>query len=218
MTRETVQPLGQPASPTVTDGPRPRAAILQPKTRACDLMSRSGRAESTGCVNSGRRWHRRIPSCKLSDFARPFVFSAVALRALDDIPDEGIAVPRSWHLHSFAVRLVGAGVSLAGCATRHRSPISNTIPAATRTAPSRSKASSPARGGCRSSRSLLQGGRWDRRSDRAVAERKGRRRPGGDAVRVKGRVNDLAMFGGQSVAGLHLAKRTDVSALQAVMR
>src|SRR5512145_1568050 len=22
----------------------------------------SGRAESTGCVNSGRRWHRRIPS------------------------------------------------------------------------------------------------------------------------------------------------------------
>ena len=31
--------------------------------RACDLMmSSTGRVESTGCVTSGRRWHRRIPS------------------------------------------------------------------------------------------------------------------------------------------------------------
>jgi len=31
--------------------------------RACDLMMSSmGRVESTGCVTSGRRWHRRIPS------------------------------------------------------------------------------------------------------------------------------------------------------------
>ena len=41
--------------------------------RACDLMCWvAGRVESTGCVTSGRRWHRRIPSSRFTIPARPF--------------------------------------------------------------------------------------------------------------------------------------------------
>ena len=106
--------------------------------RARDLMCRgSGRVESTGCVTSGRRWHRRIP---------PFVsrVGAALSRSHDENP-----VPRRRRRcarrdHDPAVRCRCAAPT---------SPISSATPAVTRTAPSASTASSPARGGFRSCRS-----------------------------------------------------------------
>ena len=43
-----------------------------------------GRAESTGCVNSGRRWHRRIPFASSADFARLFVIRGERHAETDD--------------------------------------------------------------------------------------------------------------------------------------
>src|SRR5438034_6769436 len=49
-------------------GNRGFSAIFEHLSRARDLMSSpAGRAESAGCVTSGRRWHRRIPCVKFHD-------------------------------------------------------------------------------------------------------------------------------------------------------
>ena len=97
-----------------------------------------GRVESTGCVTSGRRWHRRIP-CSSHRFGAALSTETPMTKHFRASPSS----PRSRRSRRVARCRSAARISRISRSTR----------AATRTAPSASTASSPARGAFRSCRS-----------------------------------------------------------------
>jgi hypothetical protein len=147
-----------------------------------------GRAESTGCVNSGRRWHRRIPS-QVVDFARPLLsLGEMSMRTTTRL----------------AASLVLA-LTISGCALAVRHP----SVAELKYNPGRYQDRTVAIDGIVTSS-------WgvplvpfrlykvdDGTGEVTVVAQNGRVPTKGAHVRVTGRVNEFATLGGQSV-GLHI--------------
>jgi hypothetical protein len=155
----------------------------------------SGRAESHGGVNSGRRWHRRSPSQVKADFARPFVSV------------------KGYGMHKRLLPFVTAAVLalvLPGCALGVR----NAQVADLKYNPGRYYDKTVAIDGIVTSSwgvPLMPFKLYkvdDGTGEVTVLAQDGRTPTRGAHVRVKGKVSEVATFGGQSV-GLHL-RQTDI--------
>src|SRR5216683_2313279 len=159
-------------------------------------MSRlAGRVGSTGCVTSGRRWHRRIP---------PFVsrFGAAPTR------DLGIRNPVMLKtLSRFALVAAIAAVTSA-CAMSLRNPSIADL----RQHPGRYQDQTVSVNGVVTSSWGLpllpfRFYKVDDGTGEVTVLSEGRRMPAtGERVRVKGRVEEVAMLGGRPL-GLHLRER-----------
>jgi hypothetical protein len=203
------------------DGAMRICLIFFGKIAAWELMTvRSVARNQTGCVNSGRRWHRRIPFARwpiprgqLPAFAatRPPAgkpFAAAPTTAAEARKEENMtSKPRF-------VRGVAASIVLAtmlsGCALAVRRP----SVAELKYNPGRYHDKTIAIDGVVTSS-------WgvplvpfklykvsDGTGEVTVVAQNGRTPTKGAHVRVKGKVNDFATFGGQSL-GLHI-QQTDL--------
>jgi hypothetical protein len=158
-----------------------------------------GRAESTGCVNSGRRWHRRIPSLTWSISRGHFVSQEAIMSRF-----------RARHVTPVALAALAVTFALSACALTVRRPSIQEL----KYNPGRYHDKTVAIDG-------VVTNSWgvtplpfamykvdDGTGEMTVIAQDGRTPPRGARIRVKGRVNEVATFGGSSL-GLHI-RQTDL--------
>jgi hypothetical protein len=167
--------------------------------RARDLMwTLMGRVESTGCVTSGRRWHRRIPPFVAHDSAWPIRIADCRLQ----IADLGLIMAQ----RLFAV--VALAVTLSGCAVS----LHNLDIADLQRHPGRYTDRTVSVSGVVTSSwgvPLLPFRFYkvdDGTGEVTVLSESARMPATGERVRVKGRVQEVAVLGGRPL-GLHLREQ-----------